>query len=82
MPHKTISLSESAYRKLRSARQHPRESFSSVVERAQWAEKPHTGAAILKLLETRPFEPRSEKELDYLDQRQLEDFTTINKWAR
>lgn len=49
MATKTISLALDAYNRLRAARKHPRESFSSVLRRARWAddEPMVDGASIL-----------------------------------
>lgn len=48
MAIKTISLELDAYEKLRRARRAPRESFSSVVRRARWADQPPDAGALLQ----------------------------------
>lgn len=54
MATKTISLELDAYERLRSAKTAERESFSAVVRRAVFLPDPHTGASILRELETLP----------------------------
>ncbi len=51
MATKTISLELDAYEKLRSAKRGERESFSEVVRRAVFPAPPHTGAAVLEVLD-------------------------------
>jgi len=54
MATKTISLELDAYERLRSAKTRERESFSAVVRRAVFLPAAHTGASILRELETLP----------------------------
>lgn len=49
----TVVLEKDAYERLRLARLHGRESFSSVVRRARWPEKKHTAAELLAYMERR-----------------------------
>jgi predicted CopG family antitoxin len=49
----TIVLERDAYERLRLARLHGRESFSSVVRRARWPEKKHTAAQLLAYMTRR-----------------------------
>jgi hypothetical protein len=51
MATKTISLELDAYEALRRAKRSERESFSSVVRRAQWADAPPVAGDILKSLQ-------------------------------
>jgi len=82
MATKTISLSLDAYERLRAARQHPRESFSSVLRRARWDEEgtPVTGAEVLHYYRTRfqkhPERLLNQTELDALDDRVTRGRTT------
>lgn len=50
MATKTISLELDAYEKLRAAKISERESFSSVVRRAEFRSESYTGAAVLESL--------------------------------
>ncbi|MCK9590282.1 MAG: antitoxin VapB family protein [Terrimicrobiaceae bacterium] len=59
MATKTISLELDAYEHLRRARRHERESFSSVVRRANFATAIHTGGSILEKLKSLPPVPDS-----------------------
>lgn len=54
MATKTISLELDAYERLRSAKTGERESFSAVVRRAVFMPAAHTGASILRYMETLP----------------------------
>ena len=51
MAVKTISLELSAYEKLRRAKRQPRESFSSVVQRARWDDLPPNAGRLLEDLQ-------------------------------
>ncbi len=53
MASKTISLSVDSYNRLKAARKHPGESFSSVIRRASWddALPPGDGIEILRYYE-------------------------------
>ena len=51
MATKTISLELDAYEKLRRAKRDERDSFSSVVRRARWDERPPTAGEIADGLE-------------------------------
>lgn len=51
MATKTISLELDAYEALRRAKRSERESFSSVVRRAKWADAPPAAGDVLKSLE-------------------------------
>ncbi len=53
MAVKTVTLKLEAYERLRAARSYPRESFSDVILRAQWAEDTVTGAELLALMASR-----------------------------
>ena len=53
MAAETISLELDAYERLRSARLHPTESFSSVVRRANWARRKCTGHDLLEFMRQR-----------------------------
>ena len=81
MATKTISLSFEAYEKLRSARLHPRESFSQVVLRATWPNETVTARALLSMSATRPA-LFSEDELDAVDLAKLADSPARDKWTR
>ncbi|MFQ5741695.1 MAG: antitoxin VapB family protein, partial [Acidobacteriota bacterium] len=56
MATKTISLELDAYEKLKAARLHPRESFSSVVRRGRWNKQRFTAADLLEFMERRKAE--------------------------
>ena len=53
MATKTITIEMDAYDALVRARQHPRESFTEVVRRAQWDDKQYTGRALLAFIRER-----------------------------
>jgi hypothetical protein len=59
MATKTISIELDACEHLRRARRHERESFSSVVRRANFATAIHTGGSILEKLKSLPPVPDS-----------------------
>jgi len=59
MATKTISIELDAYEHLRRARRHERESFSSVVRRANFATAIHSGASILEKMKSLPPVPDS-----------------------
>ena len=80
MATKTISLRLEAYERLRRARQHPGESFSDVVLRAQWAEESITGAELLCLVRERG-PSFSVEELDRIEDARAADQPPRDKWA-
>ena len=78
MATKTISIDLSAYDRLASARQNPKESFSEVIKRAEWLHAPATGASLLELISRGPLIPDSLRR--ELDQAQFADKPPLDKW--
>ena len=83
MATKTITLELDAYEKLRRAKRSPRESFSSVVRRAVFADEARTAAELARLMRTRMergITPLDEGTLERLDQAQATPRTSAAKW--
>lgn len=79
MATKTISIDSEAYRRLRKARKHPRESFSQVIRRGHWEEE---GATARSWLESFGEVPEvDEAELETLEANQKADKPPQDKWA-
>jgi hypothetical protein len=84
MPTKTISLELDAYEKLKAAKRSPRESFSSVVRRAQWADIQFNCGGILELMEERRREHSllENAALDRLAENQARPRRSRSRWAQ
>ena len=80
MGTKTISLKDEAYRRLKTARRYPDESFSEVVLRATWPEDTITAKAFLALLNSRRPRLRAD-ELDRIEALNKSDRPAEDKWA-
>ena len=80
MGTKTISLKDEAYRRLRSARRYPDESFSEVVLRATWPEDTITARDLLALLDARRTHLKPD-ELDRIESNNPGDRPAEDKWA-
>lgn len=78
MPTKTISLELDAYEILRAAKRSPRESFSQVVRRAQFAPQAVEGSVLLRRLREGPF--LSETSLDAMAAAKARDIPPASKW--
>ena len=79
MGTKTISLKDEAYRRLRTARRYPEESFSEVVLRATWPEDTITAGALLALVGTGRNRLRPD-ELDRAESLKSHDQPPEDKW--
>jgi hypothetical protein len=80
MATKTISLRVEAYERLRQARQHPRESFSDVVMRAEWPDLGATAGDLLAVYERRgPY--FTADSLTRMDEAKAADRPPGDKWA-
>ena len=79
MATKTISLKLEAYDRLVHARRHPGESFSDVVMRAEWPDRPTTAAEFLGRVRERGalYEPA---ELDAIEELKATDRPADDKW--
>jgi predicted CopG family antitoxin len=79
MATKTISIDSEAYRRLRKARKHPRESFSQVIRRGHWEEK---GATAQSWLESAGEVPIVEDAvMQALEAVQSDDQPPRDRWA-
>lgn len=78
MATKTISIGVEAYSRLVSARRHPKESFSEVINRADWNNEGASGGELLALLDELPKPPVGL--LAELDQNQTSDVPPADKW--
>jgi predicted CopG family antitoxin len=78
MATKTISLDLVAYERLALAREHPKESFSHVIRRAQWPANGNRGFDLLALLEELP--PVNSEVLEALESSQELDRPPADKW--
>jgi hypothetical protein len=76
---KTISWEMSAYERLVSARRSPKESFSQVIQRAQWPSEGATGEKLLKLMRGGPL--ISDAVRRELEQAQAKDRPPVDRWA-
>ena len=74
MATKTFTFEIDAYKRLKRAKATEKESFSSVVRRAEFPAAPGTGAAILAFLQKGTVVVPSEKALDNLTRNQLADY--------
>jgi len=84
MATKTISLEIDAYDRLKRARRHPSESFSSVVRRAVFPGDSLTGEDLLARMADWRKQGRvllTEVELDRLDEAQRDARTSNSHWA-
>jgi hypothetical protein len=79
MGSRNISISESAYLRLRRARRHPRESFSEVIRRGHWDDGEPTARAWLDNFEAAPL--ISAAVLDALEADQKADRPPEDKWS-
>ena len=79
MATKTISLELSAYEKLASARRTPKESFSQVIQRAEWPREGATGEKLLAILRRGPL--ISEAVRRDLEKAQVDDRPPSDRWA-
>ncbi len=82
MATKTITLELDAYEKLKTAKQSPKESFSSVVRRAVFEKKSFTAQDLLEFMEQRAVEGSllSEKILDKLEEAQKQPHRSSFRW--
>lgn len=83
MATKTITLELDAYDKLKRAKKTPRESFSSVVRRAEFPDAPVTARELVATLRKRMAIgaiPLTEETLDSLDDYQDEPRTSESVW--
>lgn len=83
MATKTISLELDAYEKLKAAKRSPRESFSSVVRRAQWTDVQYNCAELLDFMEQRRREDSllDESVLDTLERNQDRARRSPSHWG-
>jgi predicted CopG family antitoxin len=82
MATKTISIELDVYDKLKAQKKDSRESFSQVIRRAHWDERPSTGADLLNWIENRK-KSKSILDadiLDRLDEAQKRDKLPSSKW--
>ena len=79
MGSKNISISEDAYLRLRRARRHPRESFSQVIRRSRWDNKPATSGSWLDAFDQAPVV--SDEVLEALESNQKADQPPEDKWS-
>ncbi len=79
MATKTISLKLDAYERLVRARLHPGESFSDVVMRAEWPQRPETAEEYLERVRERGsvYEPA---ELSDIEELKATDAPPDDKW--
>jgi predicted CopG family antitoxin len=83
MATKTISLEIDAYEKLRRAKRAPSESFSSVVRRAVFPDRPLTASELLAVMEERLHRGSAlldEAALDRLDAAQASPRVSDTAW--
>lgn len=78
MATKTISIGLEAYGRLVSARRHPKESFSEVINRARWSNEGISGGELLGILDELP--PPPSHLLDQLEENQKSDLPPSEKW--
>jgi len=78
MATKTISIDIEAYERLRRARMHPKESFSTVIKRGHWEEKAATGQSWLNCMSATPLIDKAT--LVNLEKNQSNDHPPRNKW--
>lgn len=81
MAHKTISLSEAAYERLKAHRRGNRDSFTQVVLRAHWDDETTTASELLERWKNKPSHFRKE-ELDAIQKAKSEDRPPADKWNR
>lgn len=83
MATKTISIELDVYDKLKSAKQHPSESFSQVLRRARWGESVLSGELLLNIIEEREKKHQllDRSALNALDSAQKLDAPPQNKWS-
>jgi hypothetical protein len=78
MATKTISIDLEAYEKMKRVQRHSRESFSTIIKRAEWPAPKHTGAALKAALAGLPV--LDEAILDSLDADQKSDSPPDDPW--
>ncbi|MEW6302373.1 MAG: hypothetical protein AB1705_02815 [Verrucomicrobiota bacterium] len=76
-----VELELDAVKKLEAAKLSPQESFSDVVRRARFPQKPHTALDLLQEFQTRS-SPLSEEALDRLTEAQRNPQTSPSHWVR
>ena len=79
MSTKTISIDLVAYERLKNARLGPKDSFSQVIRRAQWAQEAKTCGGLLVALEGLP--AADDVVIQHLESSQQQDLAPDNSWS-